>query len=416
MLCEGGLVCLRGGVVDGVVFLSATALLAAMLRYLSTRAGLGEMLLFSCWMMTSKQLGLLTCFVFWCCFAAVFLWQTRAQFWQSCLRLGAWGLLLTSALCFICFAPYFTSARTYGHPLYPAYSGDSVRFPTYDITGDFRDRNADAQQMGHLGLFANAFLSARLTQRFYAWRLNQTDFRPRCRVWWQDDPRREACGSPLSSLPRVLYLTAFLLLCCAPNRDLRRLAWFALAGLFCIPTPYLGYVRYTPWIAALPILACAQSLQWLGARRLGLCGLWGVAATALAAESARLLFPLCVAIESQDELARILQTPGITAWVGTPGNTTANLQLLVRQTPRYATCEVLRAEEVPSQPYALTLLHVAVMPKPGAAPTPTRYAVARQISARSQRYKAYLRLVPHVLCSVLPCVLLRRCALCAREG
>ena len=70
------------------------------------------------------------------------------------MRLTFCAGLLGGGLLWICSSPYLTSWAHYGHPLSPAYTVDEERFPVYDITGDFKNRNADAEAMGYLGYFS----------------------------------------------------------------------------------------------------------------------------------------------------------------------------------------------------------------------------------------------------------------------
>ena len=406
--CESVVFLIGSGVVDSVVFLSSTALLAAMLRYLSECKAVGELLLFSLWMMVCKQSALVTCFVFWACFSLLLLWQSRKALWKTCLRLALWGGLLTLALGYICFSPYLTSWKTYGHPLYPAYSIDEARFPTSDITGDFQDRNDDAKRMSHLGHFANAFLSARLTQRYYAWKLERPNFLPQCRVWTQDNPRRAGDGSPITPLQRALFLFAFLVLCLSTSRPLRIYSWIVFAGLICFPTPYLGYTRYTPWITTLPILAVANLLHWLQ-QRYGLKrGLWAFASLVLAFEISRPMFRFCLALEGLDEIERLARRPGIVAFAGDNPDKTGHLRLLARQETRFAHCEVVCPEICAEPYYNLTLPHLYLLLNPGVKPQPTLYAQAMEEPSRIRRYQYYLCFVPNALCRTLPRVLWRR--------
>ncbi|MGN0856567.1 MAG: hypothetical protein ACI4QJ_04115 [Candidatus Spyradenecus sp.] len=406
--CESVVFLIGSGVVDSVVFLSSTALLAAMLRYLSERKAVGELLLFSLWMMICKQSALVTCFVFWVCFSLLLLWQSRKALLRTCLRLALWGGLLTLALGYLCFSPYLTSWKTYGHPLYPAYSIDEARFPTYDITGDFQDRNDDAKQMSHFGHFANAFLSARLTQRYYAWKLGRPNFLPQCRVWTQDNPRRSGDGSPVSSLQRTLFLFAFLVLCFSASRPLQIYGWIVFTGLICFPTPYLGYTRYTPWVTTLPILAVSHLLYWLQRRYNFKRVLRVFAGFLLAFEVSRPMFRFCLALEGLDEVERLARGPGIITFAGDNPDKIGHLRLLVRQEPRFAHCEVVWLDSCEETYYKLTLPHLYLHLSPDIKPQPTLYAQAMKEPSRIRRYQYYLCFIPNAICRTLPRVLWRR--------
>lgn len=188
------------GAVDSAVALAGIGLVATMTRFLRGERCWAPLLLFSFWMMASKQSGMLTCFIVWVCFAVALLWKERAAWRVWVFRLATCGVLLTGALCWVCASPYLTSWKHYGHPLYPTYTADATRFPTQDITGDFNRRNGDAQRMGHLGHLFNAYVSPTLARRWYAWRLGKPDFMPYCEVWIQGNRRDAGFVAPTTPL------------------------------------------------------------------------------------------------------------------------------------------------------------------------------------------------------------------------
>ena len=142
---------------DAAVCFGGVGVLAAMARHLAGERGTtAPLLAMSFWMMTAKQLGLYACFVFWLCFAAILLWRTRGR---AFAWLAGCGVGLTALFFVVCASPYLTAWRAYGYPLYPAFTVDEARFPTRDLTQDFHMANADAEAMGRVGAFVNAYLS-----------------------------------------------------------------------------------------------------------------------------------------------------------------------------------------------------------------------------------------------------------------
>ncbi len=260
---------------DAATTMAGIALLCAMTRRLYREPNtLLPLLCMSFWMMTSKQVGLLSCFVFWACFSFALLFRER---WSALPYLSkmACGLLLPFFI--VCASPYLTSWKHYGHPLYPAYSGDETRFPTHDITRDFRKCNDDARAMGHIGAFVYTYISPALGRTYYNWKLEKTDFAPTRGTWWQsvegDNPT-----IPITAKTRWGILLAFASVALLGGRRLRFL-WITMAlALFCFPTVYLGYLRYTPWLTGLSVLAlcCVGARIWQFAHA---HGKWGVVAT-----------------------------------------------------------------------------------------------------------------------------------------
>ena len=238
-------------IVDSVVYFAGISLLMVMARALSgTKGGAAELLVFSLWMMISKQPGLLSCFVFWCCFSLCLLIKTRFRCFP---RLAVYAGVLLVLFSIICASPYGTSWVHYGHPLYPAYSGDESQYPVYDITSDFREVNEDLRAMGHVGEFLNAYVSPWLVQHYYRWKLGKAAFEPNRRTWWQGQKEGIAASKPASApldAATRWCLLATLLGCLVLSRRGERFCYGAIAvGLFCFPTAYLGYLRYVPWCA-----------------------------------------------------------------------------------------------------------------------------------------------------------------------
>lgn len=300
--------------VDGAVYLASLGMLACMIRTLYHNRCTMPLLIFSCWMMTVKQSALMSCFIFWVLFSLILLWKNRKDLLKTLGWLAMCGGILIFLLLWICSSPYLSSWKTYGHPLYPAYSGDAQRFPTYDITSDFHQRNADAKQMGHLGHFVNAYVSSKWACKYYAWKTDNDAFRPSC-VVWKSRQKKSNPASPVPSYARHAYLIAFLTLLLFGKRGERLLALFILISLIAVPTAYLGYRRYVPWIEALPFLSAGyvivllqrwfpQYSKWIaihGAAMLTFFGLYHGG------------YRLCEFIDKANTLDYVLWKPGIEA-------------------------------------------------------------------------------------------------------
>ncbi len=239
-------------ITDSAVFFGGIGLLAAMTRHLRGDKGtLLPLILLSFWMMTAKMPGLLSCFVFWATFG---IWLLVRNKWRTLPYLTGIGATLTLLLAITCAAPYITSAIHYGHPLYPAYTVDEERFPTHDITPDFRLANADAEAMSHLGAFVHAYISPTLATTYYQWRLGQETFAPNRYVWWQAHAEGGYQTTPLNTRDRLTLLFSFLIVAFAGKR-FRFIAVAALLGTLCIPTCYLGFTRYISWVAGVILFA-----------------------------------------------------------------------------------------------------------------------------------------------------------------
>lgn len=251
-----------GMIVDATICLSAIGLVASMTRCLRGERNVWlPLMVFTFWMMVAKQMGLLTGFVFWCVFGMLLLLKQRKSLPKAlCCGVGATLLFLV-----VCASPYLTSWVHYRHPFYPAMSTDVEKFPVSDITRDFKKCNEDALQMGHFGAFCNAYLSPWLVQTYYKWKLGKETFAPNCYVWEQQYPggysetlAPRMLTSPLPSVTRWKMLAFFFLFFVFVKRGLRIIGGFILVGMIAFPTPYLGFLRYVPWINLIPILTvCA---------------------------------------------------------------------------------------------------------------------------------------------------------------
>ncbi len=209
----------------------------------------------SFWLMTAKPTGLWTAFVFWVCFSLYLLWMQRAEFKRSLLKLIGVASLLTFLLCITCASPYLSSWFNYGHPFYPKYTVDEERFPIHNFTADFNMRNDDAKQMGHIGYFVNAYISETLAHKYYKWKLNKDTFAPRQSTWSQGGDNGFDSGSPTSPKFRLIISLTFLFILLFGHKPERILGGMMLLACLALPTTMIGYVRYTPWITFVQLLA-----------------------------------------------------------------------------------------------------------------------------------------------------------------
>lgn len=240
--------------VDCVVGLAGCAVIAAMFRILDGKREWWTLLVCSLWMMTAKQGSLLTCFVLWAAFSLLLVWHNRVMWRRRLLQLSACGAVLVIGFMWICSWPYVTSWVRYGHPLYPAYTVDAERYPTYDITGDFEERNEDARAMSPMGTFCYAYISTTLTRAYYAWKLDRPDFLPKCGAWGRNrGPERHDVNTPLT---RGTLVLAFLVVLLFGHR-VRLVALLCIVALIGFLPSYYGYMRYITWMAILYGLAMA---------------------------------------------------------------------------------------------------------------------------------------------------------------
>ena len=405
-----------GCAVDCVVACAGCGTVLSMARIVRGERCWGALLAFSLWMMVAKQSSLLTCFVFWACFAATLLWQARGARLRTALWLAGCGAALTVGLCWVCTAPYLTSWARTGHPLYPAHSVDEAAFPSHDITADFHLRNADAQAMGHVAHFLNAYLSPGLVRAYHAWKLGKPDFLPYCEVWKQMSPRATGYGSPVVASWRGILLLAFLILM-AGGRGLRFPAIVCAVGAFAFPTVYLGYLRYVPWLALLPALAAGRITAWLGAwrPRAAWCGGAALVLGAMGKSSLIVAFPIDLAFEAEEALGN----PGVQALVSEKRLCDNHFRLLIRHAPMFQGARLLAREQVEDERLLRqwALPHFSVLLREGREPPSSRYRAITRLPSRTQRYLRYAFFVPETFARTLPTLLWRRLrGAVSREG
>ncbi len=337
-------------IVDCTVGLAGIGLLCAMTRRLYREPGtLLPLFCMSFWLVVSKQTGLLACFVCWVCFSVVVLCRER---WRAVPFLAKMAGALLVVLCIVCASPYLTSWKHYGHPLYPAYTGDEARFPAHDITYDFRECNDDARAMGHVGAFVYAYISPAVGRAYYNWKLGKDNFAPHRPPWEQyvDDVNANV---PFPDALRWQMLLAFALVALVGGKRMRFI-WVAMAiMLFCFPKAYFGYLRYTPWLVGIYALAicCGSGYAWKAFRErkgLGRGAVVGCAALVLlggviARESPTLLRGAVFLYGQQrlnDYLASSACPPKTLFLKQDMGSPEASLRLLMRQVPQLQGAEV----------------------------------------------------------------------------
>ena len=297
-------------IVDGTICMAGIGLISAMTRCLRGERNVWlAITVFSFWMVVAKQMGVLTCFVFWCMFILLLVWRHR----DLLLKAISVGVVIVIAFIVVCATPYITSWVHYRHPFYPMMSSDESLHPILDITSDFKMCNEDLRQMGHVGEFCNAYVSPTLTQSYYKWKLDKSTFAPNRYVWWQGHPStslEELHTTPLEDTIRWRIILCFLLFFILSKRDESMPGVFVLLGLFVFPTPYLGYLRYVPWIALIQILALCLVVDWTW-RKLPRLRWGGIALCSLIC--AQQLFQMfiggAITIENEMRLEHFLESP-----------------------------------------------------------------------------------------------------------
>ncbi|MGN0886731.1 MAG: hypothetical protein ACI4RT_07010 [Candidatus Spyradenecus sp.] len=266
--------------VDSAVYFGGIMLLSAMARRIRGEHETGQSLVCgSFWMICAKQPGMLACVVFWGLFLPV-MWRRGG--WQAMQKIFVQGTIVAGLATLACLSPYWTAWRDYGHPLYPAWTTDPKRFPSHDVTVDFKMANEDAESMGHFGSFCNAYLSPLLTQAYYRWRLDKPNFFPFRETWKQTSGEESPRPYPLPNKERWLLLGSLVLLLYKGRPEERFVVWAIIGALFLYPATHMGYLRYQPWFVMMEYLAFTRALvlangRWPRMTRLSvglLGGLW----------------------------------------------------------------------------------------------------------------------------------------------
>lgn len=210
---------------------------------------------FSFWLSASKQTGALQCGVMWLVFAAL-----TIRSWVRFRQYALLGVVLAVAWISVSVAPFYTTWRNYGHPLYPCYTVDEAKYPVQDVVSDFKVQNDDAASMGYLGRFANAYVSSGLTRLYYRIKTGQRDFCPQAQFfgYGNADPHPT---TPTSTMYKVAFCSLLVLIMAFGRRPDRWAYMIGLAALFTVPKLMVGYGRYVPWLFWLGLLAIAISSE-----------------------------------------------------------------------------------------------------------------------------------------------------------
>jgi len=228
--------------VDRVVAICAIGLLVTMMDGIgSGQWHWTRLLTYTFWLSVAKQTACLHCGVFWAVFLSFMILYKRPV---NLIKLTAAGVIALALFVIVNLSPYFTSWKEYGHPFYPKYTVNAEKFPARDLTVDFCMRNSDAQAMGHVGAYLNAFASSSLAQAYYKWKLKRPVFCPNGETWRQQS---HSPGSPTTTLFRLVFCASLLILVCLCNIKSIFLAVSLFLGTVALPTEMIGYLRYTPW-------------------------------------------------------------------------------------------------------------------------------------------------------------------------
>lgn len=423
--------------VDAAVALGAMGVLAGMGRALGgERPDWVALIVHSFWLASAKQMGLFACGLFWVLFALVWLWRERTSWRRALGVLSGVAAALGVLLCLACASPYFSMWRAYGHPFYPKYTADPGKHPVYDITYDFLQQNEDAQAMGHLGAFVNAYVSQTLAQTYYKWNLGRADFAPRASTWNQGGDAGFDSAGPTKRTDRLLLVCAFAFVLLFGGARERFLAASMAIVLLAIPTPMLGYLRYTPWLTpftvALTLVVIAQ-LRPTWPRRSLLALLTLLFAPILAQVLLQRLSAIDTAYAAQTTLSLDppkrayayysggLRPSDIEAALpksrlitGDPRRTALyNLRLLCRQEPRLRGTEVLAQTDFSAvwQTYPTFFHNAEFRVDPGTAwPVDSLFLSNSRLPDRKRRLLNYPSIVTRVLFQRLPSLILWRLA------
>ena len=238
--------------VDVAVTVGGIGLLVLMWRVLKgDRPDWIALFCFSFWLSASKQTGALQCGVMWVVFAALTI-RSWARFRQYALL----GVVLAVAWIIVSVAPFYTTWRNYGHPLYPCYTVDEAKYPVQDVVSDFKIQNDDAASMGYLGRFANAYISSGLTRVYYGIKTGRKDFCPQAQffTYGNDVPHPV---TPTSTLYKAAFCALLVLVLILGRRPERWAYVIGLAAMFTVPKLMVGYGRYVPWLFWSGLLAVA---------------------------------------------------------------------------------------------------------------------------------------------------------------
>lgn len=230
-----------------------------------------EMFVYSFWMATAKPAGIPPLAVIWCAWAVCKIaanMRNGKYFLRSfpLKRFALFALFVSVELA----SPVYSSWKDFGHPLYPNYTADPVRFPVAKLINDLSDENADASSMSHFERYVYAWISRDAVKFYRKHFCGQADFNPANSRWfpettlhapWSESPRTAVDMSILENHTRmwcqpyhlILLTMIFTLLVLGDSAD-RTCAIAIMGSLFAMPTVVLGYWGYTGWCFAAPLL------------------------------------------------------------------------------------------------------------------------------------------------------------------
>ena len=257
--------------VDAVVGFAGIGLILTMVDCLRNRTwDWWRLLVFSFWMCESKHLGVVSCLVFWTLFAIALL---VVRFPARYMRLAVVASVMFFTTLVVCYSPYITSWKSFGHPLYPAMSTNTEQFSLVDLSEDFHRRNDDARAMGRLGHLINAYVSSKAACLWYGWKLGKNNFAPRVTNWEQCLEHGDESPTPTKTHFKLIFCISCLIVLFLGGGAERLGVGMVIAGIAAFPTEMIGYLRYVPWLAAVYLLAfdAMAGLKEIKERRVVCC-------------------------------------------------------------------------------------------------------------------------------------------------
>lgn len=261
--------CSISGPTDFACALAGSGLMLSMLGDLKGKGRSWlELICYSFWMMNAKAPGLISCFVFWCVYAAWLIASRRGRRISAMRFLSLHALTLMVLFVVVSFSPYATAWRDYGHPLYPFRTANQELHPVRDITYDFDYVDPKYERIGRVGNFANAYVSPSLVRMFHRAVMHDKQFAPVRRIWRMDreQGRLKEETSPTTTGFRLAMCLVIFIVLWLPS--LRPIGAMVLAGLFFFPCKYMGYMRYLPWYCLAEACLCGYAMEWLLSRKL----------------------------------------------------------------------------------------------------------------------------------------------------
>lgn len=205
-----------------------------------------------------KPAGIYAALISWLLFGAAFVARYKKEAVRGILRRCAWFAGFAVLFVAVQFHPYVTSYVKYGHPLYPAATGDAKAHPAMDLTWDFMLVNDDYRQMSAPAKWINAYVSPSLVKWHYNRKLGRNDFYPM--TWcWKFTSNGDYPGPLLPDARIALWLAIGVLALCRP---FRLMAVFFLLTLVVWPPDMYGYNRYFPYMYVLEGLALTAAAKY----------------------------------------------------------------------------------------------------------------------------------------------------------